>query len=88
MNPFSPDPMLNRGLLTPLLVLLLVGAAFLVPGLLEAQAQATGQPPEGARQMRHFWHVFIAFGIAWLLLFGWAVSIARRLARVEEKLQR
>ncbi len=77
----SSLPLLNpmRFLLSCLLAVI---ALSLAPGLLEAQA------PAGARQMRHFWHVFAAFGIAWILVFGWAVSIARRLARVEEKLNR
>lgn len=72
---------------TTLVLCLLAGVVLLTPELLEAQTQAAGQPSAGARQMRHFWHVFIAFGIAWLLVFGWAVSIARRLARVEERLE-
>lgn len=37
-------------------------------------------------QMRHFWHVFIAYSIAWLFLFGWVVSILKRIRRVEERL--
>lgn len=37
--------------------------------------------------MRDFWHVFIAFGIAWVLVFGWAVAIFRRLGRVESQLK-
>lgn len=75
--PLLPNP--RRFILPGLLAVIVLSLA---PGLLEAQA------PAGARQMRDFWHVFAAFGIAWLLVFGWAVSIARRLARVEEKLKR
>jgi CcmD family protein len=37
--------------------------------------------------MRDFWHVFVAFGIAWVLVFGWAVAIFRRLGRVEAQLK-
>jgi CcmD family protein len=37
-------------------------------------------------QMRHFWHVFIAYSIAWVFLFAWVVSILRRIKRVEERL--
>lgn len=57
------------------------------PELLWAQGQGAQTSPEGARQMRDFWHVFVAYGLAWLLVFGWAVSIARRLRRVEERLE-
>ena len=63
-------------------VILVAFVLVLVPEALVAQAGAE------ARQMRHFWHVFAAYAIAWLLLFGWAVSIARRIRRVEEKLDR
>ncbi len=60
---------------------------FFWPELLWARGQGAPTSPEGGRQMRHFWHVFVAYGLAWLLVFGWAVSIARRLRRVEERLK-
>ncbi len=34
---------------------------------------------------RPYWHLFIGYAIAWVLVFGWCVSIARRLRRVEER---
>jgi CcmD family protein len=37
--------------------------------------------------MRDFWHVFVAFGIAWVLVFGWAVAIFRRVGRLEAQLR-
>jgi CcmD family protein len=46
-------------------------------------AQAGGPP-----SFRPFWHVFVAYAIAWLLVLGWLISIARRLGRVEERLGR
>jgi CcmD family protein len=36
--------------------------------------------------MREFWHVFVAYAVAWVLIFGWIVSILRRLAKVEERI--
>jgi len=45
------------------------------------------QAAQGGREMRQFWHVFIAYAIAWVLVFGWLLSILRRLRRVEEKLK-
>lgn len=63
------------------LALLALLALVVLPGALEAQAAGSGPT-----QMRHFRHVFAAYAIAWVLLFGWAVSIARRIARVEKKL--
>ena len=54
---------------------------WLVPVDLAAQA------PEATRlEMRHFWHVFIAYALAWIILFAWIVSILRRFRRLEEKL--
>ena len=35
---------------------------------------------------RGYWHVFAAYAIVWLLVFGWVISIVRRLRRVEERL--
>jgi uncharacterized membrane protein YbhN (UPF0104 family) len=41
-----------------------------------------------ARQnLRGYTHMFIAYGIAWLLVMGWAISIFRRLGRIEEALK-
>lgn len=47
----------------------------------EPAAESTG------RQMRHFWHVFAAYAIAWGLIFAWVVSIGLRLRRVEDRLR-
>jgi len=35
---------------------------------------------------RAYWHVFAAYAIAWVVILGWIVSVARRLARVEARL--
>ena len=35
---------------------------------------------------RGYWHVFAAYAIVWLLVFGWVISIVRRLRRIEERL--
>jgi CcmD family protein len=61
-----------------------VAAAALVLPHAELAAQAT----ELGRQTlgRAYWHVFIGYAIAWLVVGGWIVSIARRLARVERRL--
>jgi CcmD family protein len=62
----------------------LVVALVLAAVPMEVLAAQAGVAP--TREMRHFWHVFIAYAIAWALVFGWLVSILRRLKRVEEKL--
>jgi len=63
---------------------LALGALSASPMLVWAQqaGRAIGQQTLG----RPYWHVFTAYAIAWVLVFGWAVSIARRLRRVEERL--
>jgi CcmD family protein len=56
---------------------------------LVAGASVAAQVPgaAGLREMRHFWHVFIAYAIAWILIFGWLFSIVKRLRIVEERLK-
>lgn len=50
---------------------------------LSAQAEQLREQTLG----RAYWHVFLAYAIALLLVLGWIVSIARRLRRVEDRLQ-
>ena len=38
------------------------------------------------QSLKPYWHVFIAYAIAWVLVFGWLIAMARRLRRVEERL--
>jgi hypothetical protein len=68
---------------------LLLAAAALVLGLgaveLVAQEAVTPGPLASSPQMRHFWHVFAAYAIAWGLIFGWAVAILRRIRGVERR---
>ncbi|MDP9347602.1 MAG: CcmD family protein [Gemmatimonadota bacterium] len=70
-----------------LLVLVLVLAAAAVT---EVAAQPGGLPQRAAppRTLRDHWHVFVAFALAWVLLFGYVVSLGRRFARVERDLRR
>ena len=37
------------------------------------------------RTLRAYAHVFVAFSVAWVLLFGYVVFIARKFRRVEEQ---
>jgi len=39
------------------------------------------------QNLRGYTHMFIAYAIAWILVIGWVVSIARRLGRVEKALK-
>ena len=55
-----------------------------------APATQPGLPARApqARTLRAHWHVFIAFAVTWVLLFGYALSIGRRFARLEEEVRR
>ena len=67
--------------------LVLVVLTVMAPGVV-AQESA-GMPPasELAQQsLRPYWHVFTAYAIVIALVGGWAVSIARRLRSIEERL--
>jgi CcmD family protein len=71
-------------------VAILAGIAVLLlvdPSLAHAQA---GMPDAGAlagQNLRGYTHMFIAYFIAWAIIFGWVVSIARRLGRIERALK-
>lgn len=39
------------------------------------------------RTLRAYAHVFIAFAVAWVLLFGYVVFLARKFRRVEEQVE-
>ncbi len=68
-----------------LFFLTLVGVALLLPETL------TGQPGSAealaSQNLRGYNHMFIAYFIAWALILGWVISIARRLGRVEKALK-
>lgn len=64
----------------------LAAAAAVVPGISTVQAQG-GSPLASQTLGRGYWHVFIAYAVAWLLVLGWAISIARRLSKVEREIE-
>lgn len=76
MMPKNPLPALG-------LALMLALAWLGLPEALSAQAEAMGRQQLG----RPYWHVFLAYAVGWALILGWIVSIARRLGRVERRLQ-
>jgi hypothetical protein len=64
----------------------LVAPGLLLLALLAHRAVAQETVERLASQsLRPYWHVFIAYALAWALVFGWVVSIARRLARAERE---
>lgn len=58
---------------------------FLAHAPLAAQEGMPGAGLSG-QSLRPYRFVFIAYAIAWLLVFGWVVSVARRLSKVERRL--
>lgn len=50
-----------------------------------ASALPGAQAPAPPRTLRAYWHVFIAFGLAWLFLFGYALSLGRRFRNLERE---
>jgi CcmD family protein len=63
-------------------------AAFLVflpnTGFAQGMADANALANQS---LRGYTHVFIAYTIAWAVVVGWVISIARRLGRVEKALK-
>ena len=64
---------------------LLALVALLIPVAVWAQ---TDSQALAAQSLRGYRHVFVAYAVAWLLVFGWLFSVARRLGRIERSLQR
>ena len=64
------------------------GAA--APSVESASIQSNGLPvaPAPPRTLRAYWHVFIAFAIAWALLFGYVVMLGRRFGSLEREIAR
>jgi CcmD family protein len=60
--------------------------ALLALALVLLASPALAQAPEATPlEMRHFWHVFIAYAIAWLFIGGWLFLIVRRIKRLEDR---
>jgi CcmD family protein len=47
--------------------------------------RSAAAPP---RTLRAYWHVFAAYAFAWVLLFGYALALGRRFARLEGEVRR
>jgi CcmD family protein len=68
--------------------LVLCGLAVIVlPLLLSAQSGMPESQGLGTQNLRAYTHVFIAYTIAWAIILGWAVSIGRRLRKIQDALE-
>lgn len=76
---FLPKRFLSWGLAA---VLLLAAA------VLPAVAQEGAMPAAGlsGQSLRPYRFVFYAYAICWALVLGWVVSIARRMAKLDQRL--
>jgi hypothetical protein len=66
----------------PALAALALLALTALPTLAQVDADPLGTRGLG----RPYLHVFIAYALAMLFIGGWAISIARRLGRIERRL--
>jgi len=66
----------------------LVALVTLLPQLVWAQGGLADPQAIASQNLRGYTHMFIAYFIAWAIIFGWIFSIARRLGKVEKALNR
>ena len=48
-----------------------------------APATLAAAPAAPPRTLRAYWHVFTAFALVWIAMFGYALSLGRRFRRLE-----
>jgi CcmD family protein len=67
---------------------LALAAAATLAAVAPVAAQAVSAPAAGlsGQSLRPYQFVFLAYALAWLLVMGWVVAVARRLARLERRL--
>ena len=62
-----------------------VAAEVIEPGVQSNGLPVAAPPP---RTLRAYWHVFVAFAIAWALLFGYVIVLGRRFGSLEREVAR
>lgn len=87
-NPAVKIQLHRTRILASVLPLLLVclGALAFPDGLLAQGGPGSGQAL-ASQNLTGYTHMFIAYFICWAIVLGWAVSIFRRLGRVEQALK-
>ena len=68
--------------MTSILTMILILAPVLVPEALAGQGRGLA-----GQSLRPYGHVFVAYALAWALVLGWVVSLARRWGRVQDELE-
>jgi CcmD family protein len=74
-------------ILRTLLVFACVAAPLLIPAVVSGQSVLPDPQAIASQSLRGYTHMFIAYALTWALIFGWVVSIARRLGRLERALE-
>jgi CcmD family protein len=70
----------------PVLVAVLLGFLLVaLPVVAQESLPASGLSGQSLRPYRF---VFIAYALAWALVLGWVVAVARRLGRLERQLEK
>lgn len=75
-------PLLNR-ILRPVSAMLLL----LTSTALRLSAQTMPGEVVASQSLRAYHFVFVAYALAWILVLGWVVTVARRLARLARRLE-
>ena len=68
--------------MTSILTTILILAPVLVPEGVAGQGSGLA-----GQSLRPYGHVFLAYALAWALVLGWVVSLARRWGRVQDELE-
>ncbi len=79
---------MKKYMVAPLVLVALLALLLGAPGWAAAQAGLADPQVLAGQSLRGYTHMFVAYFIAWVLVLGWVVSIARRLGRVEKALMR
>lgn len=90
MSPLAGFPRTERPMTRPTRLRSLASTALTLLITLAGAATVYAQLPGEAlatQNLRPYQHVFIAYAVAWLLIFGWLVWVGRRLARLERSLK-
>lgn len=74
---------LRESFMRSALATILVLAAVLLPGSVAAQGGGLA-----SQSFRPYAHVFVAYALAWAVVLGWVISLARRWGRVQDELER
>lgn len=77
----------RRVAVRPLGALLLAVLAVAAAVVLAEPVMAQQPPAAGGQNLRAYRFVFLAYALAWVLVFGWIWAVARRLARLDSRLR-